>query len=479
MTAYTDRQLVELAQRRDPAAIGELFARYWRAARAAAFGVTGDIASAEDAAAEAFTEALMRIQSLRDPDRFGAWLRTIVVRGARHATQGREASIDGVAEHREALDETPERALERRELTLLLQHTACDLPEALREAVALVYFEGYESEAAARFLDIPPGTLRRRLHDGRLQLRRAVQRVLRQDPSSREERRHRIDRQLARLSNGDDIYQVVREALALRPVPQKLIHSIIRRRLTASAAVDRGTVGTGAAPIGEMARHFAMPSDRVRNPAHPVGDVAAAIEGALPTFQPWPLDIGEAAARYFKEADARLQPPLPPGFAEGRSGAFRRRSRALLFLNADASVCSVYEHLQRSADERAFRGARPHARLSDAIDLVWMVAGTLELRAVQALLEEVITDVVPGTRSRFSPYEEPRYRAALQLHLGSVTARAAYGGVLGEWPGSPRGASAAHLRLLLEPWATIRSGQPVEFDPAPEPPAPGPAGAGP
>jgi hypothetical protein len=36
-----DRELVERARRGDGAAIGELFSRDWRAARAAAFGVTG------------------------------------------------------------------------------------------------------------------------------------------------------------------------------------------------------------------------------------------------------------------------------------------------------------------------------------------------------------------------------------------------------------------------------------------------------
>ena len=46
-----------------------------------------------------------------------------------------------------------------------------ELPDRLRESMALIYFEGYDSEAAARFLDVPAGTLRRRLHDGRRQLR--------------------------------------------------------------------------------------------------------------------------------------------------------------------------------------------------------------------------------------------------------------------------------------------------------------------
>ena len=94
MSKYTDRELVDLARRGDGNAIGELFSRYWRAARAAAFGVTGEFASAEDAAAEAFKEALVGISSLRDPDRFGAWLRTIVVRKSRLAFSSRQSTLE-------------------------------------------------------------------------------------------------------------------------------------------------------------------------------------------------------------------------------------------------------------------------------------------------------------------------------------------------------------------------------------------------
>ena len=64
MPQPSDRTLVELAQQGDRTAIGELFSRYWRAARAAAFGVTGEFGSAEDAAAEAFVEALSGIAGL-------------------------------------------------------------------------------------------------------------------------------------------------------------------------------------------------------------------------------------------------------------------------------------------------------------------------------------------------------------------------------------------------------------------------------
>ena len=63
----TDRELVERARRGDGSAIAVLFSRYWRAARASAFAVTGDVASAEDAAAEGFRQAWTGLDSLRDP----------------------------------------------------------------------------------------------------------------------------------------------------------------------------------------------------------------------------------------------------------------------------------------------------------------------------------------------------------------------------------------------------------------------------
>jgi hypothetical protein len=76
--------------------------------------------------------------------------------------------------------------------------------------------------------------------------------------------------------------------------------------------------------------------------------------------------------------------------------------------------------------------------------------------------------LLPGAQMRFTPYDEPRYRSALQLQVGDVAARNAHGGVLAEWPGRPQGVDAAHVRIFLEPWATVQSGQVVEFSPLPD-----------
>ena len=97
-----------------------------------------------------------------------------------------------------------------------------------------------------------------------------------------------------------------------------------------------------------------------------------------------------------------------------------------------------------------------------------MAGGSFELRSVQEVVERLTAAVLPGSPARFSTYDEPRYRSAFELHLGAVSARAACGGVLAEWPGRPPHVDAAHVRLFLEPWAAIQSGQDVEFTPPPE-----------
>jgi len=124
----------------------------------------------------------------------------------------------------------------------------------------------------------------------------------------------------------------------------------------------------------------------------------------------------------------------------------------------------MYELLQDSPEEQTFRAAGEDLRISDVLDLIWMAAGPLELRSVQEMLERLTSTVLPRAQARFSTYDEPRYRSALRLCVGGVPARAAQGGVLAGWPGRPQGVDAACVRIFLEPWATVRSGQAVEFD---------------
>ena len=71
MKENTEQDWMERAKQGEPAVIAELYRRYWRAARATAYGVTGDLNLAEDAASEAFYAALDGLQDLKGTQRFG------------------------------------------------------------------------------------------------------------------------------------------------------------------------------------------------------------------------------------------------------------------------------------------------------------------------------------------------------------------------------------------------------------------------
>jgi RNA polymerase sigma-70 factor (ECF subfamily) len=472
MSERADRDLVELARRGDAAAIGELFSRYWRAARAAAFGVTGEFASAEDAASEAFRQALAGLDSLRDPNQFGPWLRTIVVRKARLERESRRPVAGALDRSQAVRNEPPGESLERLELEAVIRHAVRELPAPLREAMALFYFEGYDSAAAARFLDIPSSTLRRRLHSGRKRLHGAVEQILKGTKRRNEEREQRIQ-SVKRLIDKGEVYRGLREALALRPPPHELTSLLMRSQTLRENRSQQVSSGAESEQVlRDTAQRFLRPSDRALDPKHPVGGIAAAIRKALPDFQEWPLAAGESAVRFLTFSGAhrdRIRALLPPGFAEGRPGAFLRASRALLRLGENGTQ-SIYDLLQNSPDDHAFRAASSEMRMSDVIDLTWMTAGRLELRSVQAMLERLTSAILPEAEVRFSAYDEPRYRSALQLQIAGVSARFAQGGVLSEWPGHPQGAGAAHVRIFLEPWAGVHSGRVVEFEPLPRTP---------
>lgn len=469
MRDRTDSELVAETQQGNREALGELFSRYWRASRATAFGVTGDLSLAEDAAAEAFRQTLVSIHSLRNPDRFAPWLRTIVMRKARVLQTRRQTE----SLFTEAMPDPgcgADDELAELHLAVVVQRAVSELPDRLREVVSLFYFEGYGPTAAARFLDIPDGTFRRRMHEGRKWLRKAVERILQEGAFVNEEQNRKIGRLRKLIDNLDDaddesFYQVVRESLALRPAPNELIdlfHSKPQlEEVSQESIAARTEFGD---QVRKLAQRFTGPSARASDPGHPVGRVVVLVRQVLPDFRTWAPDVGKALAGVTAKAGGleHFTTLRPPGFAEGRPSTFLRVTQAFVTWSAGGAERTTYQLLKDSADSHTFRAGLQDARISDVLDLTWMVASPLELRSVQELLERLIAEVLPGTLVRFSSYDEPRYRSALQLRIAEMPAPAATGGVLAEWSGRPRGVEAAHLRIFLEPWARVTSGQLIE-----------------
>lgn len=180
------RDLVERAMAGDHDAFSELarvsIGRLYAVARL----ILRDPHRAEDATQEALVVAWRDLSALRDPDRFDAWLRRLLVRVCyREADRGRRRwAIE--TEIREAPTVGADPALElahRDELERGFRRLDLDQ----RTVIVLHYYLGLSLDEAAETLGVPPGTVRSRLHRATRVLRAALDADAR--PATTNERR--------------------------------------------------------------------------------------------------------------------------------------------------------------------------------------------------------------------------------------------------------------------------------------------------
>lgn len=180
----------------DRAAFAVLVERHRERAVAAARALSNDPALAEDVAQEAIYQAFFEIASLRQPQRFGAWLCGIAVNLAKMALRRQRFAVswDDLAGGRymgpltelEATD--PAWQIEVRELQERVQHALELLTTEMRAAVWLHYVEGLTYQEVSAITDIPAGRLRVLSHRARQRLRQS----LAEDRPSRPERRRQM-----------------------------------------------------------------------------------------------------------------------------------------------------------------------------------------------------------------------------------------------------------------------------------------------
>ena len=178
MTSEDDKSIVERVLRGDKTAFGELITRYRGRALAFARRLLGNTYD-EDAVQEAFLAAFLKLENLRDHDRFSAWVFGILANvchsrlrllreGYFHDVLGGQAMVGFRLED---FEPSAESVFESRELHSLISLAIEALPEEQREAVRLHYFQGLKLNEIASLTGSPIGTLKARLHHARGRLR--------------------------------------------------------------------------------------------------------------------------------------------------------------------------------------------------------------------------------------------------------------------------------------------------------------------
>jgi RNA polymerase sigma-70 factor (ECF subfamily) len=140
-----------------------------------AYGVLRNRADAEDVAQEALVRALERVGSLRDRERFRAWLVRITWRAAldRRRSDSRRSRRDLAAVRADPPQGVEELAVSDERRARVWK--AIDaLPETLRLVTVLAAIEGHDTREVAALVGIAEGTVKSRLHAARARLAEAL-----------------------------------------------------------------------------------------------------------------------------------------------------------------------------------------------------------------------------------------------------------------------------------------------------------------
>jgi RNA polymerase sigma factor (sigma-70 family) len=157
-------------------AFARLVARYRPAIYGLALAATGSAAEAEDLTQDTLIAAFLGLPQLRDPDRFGAWLKGIARNMLRmwYRRHAARPAFDGG----HLLDEmdsgsqrlSPEEHVERQERTARIRQAVQDLSASNQQAIALRHWGEMSYAEIGDALNVPVSTVKSRLHKAKRQL---------------------------------------------------------------------------------------------------------------------------------------------------------------------------------------------------------------------------------------------------------------------------------------------------------------------
>ena len=172
----SDEQLWQASRAGDREAFGRIVERYQSLVCALAYSGTGNLATSQDLAQEAFVAAWRQLGELREPAKLRSWLCGIVRNLAAGTVRrdlrrgGAPQALDAVAEPI-SLDEDPETQFVTREEETILWRALAGMPETYREPMVLFYREDQSIADVARQLDLSEDAVKQRLSRGRALLR--------------------------------------------------------------------------------------------------------------------------------------------------------------------------------------------------------------------------------------------------------------------------------------------------------------------
>jgi RNA polymerase sigma-70 factor, ECF subfamily len=180
-----DRELIARALAGDTSAFDEIARRYSDELYRIAWRCTGNREDAEDAAAEALLRLYDRLQSVREIELLGPWLRTVTVNLCLDGYRKRRYRSGRLEDYARAVpivstELGPEATSVADETREALERALAQLSPRQRAAFVLFEMRGMSVEEVAKEMGCSPGTVKAQLNRARSRLRDLLGHFLRE-----------------------------------------------------------------------------------------------------------------------------------------------------------------------------------------------------------------------------------------------------------------------------------------------------------
>ncbi|MEW6059597.1 MAG: sigma-70 family RNA polymerase sigma factor [Actinomycetota bacterium] len=170
-----DEDLVRRSANGDRSAFGVLVERHERRVFNLALRMTGREEDARDATQEVFLAALRKLSTFRGEAAFTTWLHRVTVNACYDLLRKRQRAplLDRLPDHEPEPPTSPDPA-ELTDLSIDVQRALLHVPEDYRVVMILHDVRDLPYDEVAQVVGVPVGTVKSRLHRGRVALARAL-----------------------------------------------------------------------------------------------------------------------------------------------------------------------------------------------------------------------------------------------------------------------------------------------------------------
>ena len=171
-----DETLVNLALLGENEAFEELVIRFQKAVTVSVYSVIRNASLTEDIIQDSFVSAWLKLNTLKEPQKFGAWICSIARNKARNlARKYREyISFDSLENYESEQNENPEDLISSKDDYNSLHAVIGGLSDKLKDVIKLHYLEHASIDEISTKLNLPVGTVKWRLHEGREKIRKGL-----------------------------------------------------------------------------------------------------------------------------------------------------------------------------------------------------------------------------------------------------------------------------------------------------------------